>query len=124
MGADVSAARFIWTEKKQPQSGGVEEKEGGEASREPDLGLGDLLALQELGKGGQLIGGARRRRPGLAAHLPQRRADARARPREGEARVPEVQLHGACAAILSCVVQGRSRGEGGGCGSSDEESRI
>jgi hypothetical protein len=90
----------------QPQNGGVEEKEGGETGGEPDLGLRDLLVLQEPGNGGQLVRGARRRSPGVGADLlPQRPAEARARPREGEARVPEVQLHraGASVATLSCV---------------------
>jgi hypothetical protein len=72
----------------QPQNGGVEEKEGGETGGEPDLGLRDLLVLQEPGNGGQLVRGARRRSLGVGADLlPQRPAESREQPREGEARV-------------------------------------
>jgi hypothetical protein len=90
----------------QPQNGGVEEKEAGETGGEPDLSLRDLLVLQEPVNGGQLVRGARHRSPEVGADLlPQRPTEARARPREGEARVPEVQLHraGASATTLSRV---------------------
>lgn len=87
------AFRIEAEQANQPQYGGVEEEEGRETGREPDLGLRDLVLLQEPGNGGQPVRGA-------WPHLPcprrlicqQHLAEAPARPREGEARILEVQL--------------------------------
>lgn len=85
----------------QPQDGGVEEEEGGETGGEPDLGLGDLVLLQEPGNGGHPVRGAR---PRLLCprHLlcQQCLVEACARPREGEAVVPEIQLQHSSARLI------------------------